>query len=188
MTTQTKRLPVSIRRARMNELALLRHLHISYLWCIGMKGSALDQVDAYIRALPGIDAALIRNGTYCIAECDGVVVGAGGWSAAPDVIRATAADDRSPERGVAFIRAAFAVELGIAGQGLEREMIEQAESAAADAGYVIAEAHVPDGCANIYRALGYREVRSLTLTTARGDVVTVAVMRRAISTALAAVA
>lgn len=184
------RLPIVIRRARANEAALLRHLHVSYLWCIGMSGARLEDIDAFVKEMPGVDEELIRAGTYYIAEADGVVIGAGGWSAAADRIQAARSGgkpvDQTPLKGVAFIRAAFAVEFGPASRDLERSMIEHAEGEAVDAGHVIAEALVPEGCLNIYRSLGYREVRTVRLD--RGGTTMATVMRKVLTGRLAAVA
>lgn len=39
-----------------------------------------EQTEAAIRYVFGVDSRLIADGTYLVAECDGVLCGCGGWS------------------------------------------------------------------------------------------------------------
>jgi predicted N-acetyltransferase YhbS len=97
------------------------------------------QVDAEIGPVTGLDRQLIRDGTYFVAERDGVIIGCGGWSRR----KAVYGGDRDREGGSALIDPrtdparirAFFVHPEWARRGIGTAILFASEKAAIAAGF-----------------------------------------------------
>jgi GNAT superfamily N-acetyltransferase len=97
-----------------------------------------DQRDAAIGPVFGVDRQLIRDGTYFVAEQDGVIIGCGGWSRrrslyGGDAGRATDDSLLDPKQDAARIRAFF-IHPSWSRRGIGRSIMIACEEAIALAG------------------------------------------------------
>lgn len=108
-----------------------------------------------------LDDELILDGTYFVAEMQGVIVGSGGWSRRTKLLQVR--DDDTglesglphPPPGKAAIRAVF-VHPEMAGRGIGRLLVRAAEAAARKKGYDAFEIAATLTGVPLYRKLDYR--------------------------------
>ena len=142
-----------------------------------------EQVRASFEIM-GIDTQLIEDGTYFVAEIDGVPAGCGGWSR-----RATHfGGDHSPGRDArlldsatepARVRAMY-THPDFTRRGIGRTILARCEEAAAVAGFsrvalVATMAGLP-----LYRACGYRDVEAFEEITPSGIAVPMVRMEKSL--------
>jgi GNAT superfamily N-acetyltransferase len=97
------------------------------------------QIDAAIATVFGVDTDLIEDGTYFVAESDGVLVGCGGWSRRKtlfggDQFSARDAGYLDPATDFAKIRAFF-IHPDHARKGIARAILARCESEAREHGF-----------------------------------------------------
>jgi GNAT superfamily N-acetyltransferase len=118
------------------------------------------------RAIMGLDTQLVADGTYLVAERDGVIAGCGGWSR-----RATLyGGDHSaglrnstrldPARDPARIRAMY-THPGFARQGVGRLILSGCEQAVAAEGFSVVELMATLSGQPLYVACGYEAVETV---------------------------
>jgi len=96
------------------------------------------------RAIMGLDTQLIEDGTYLIAEKDGVVAGCGGWSRRATLYGGDHSEGLrnpkllDPAKDPAKIRAMY-THPDFARQGIGRLILRKCEKAAADHGFSTVE-------------------------------------------------
>lgn len=117
------------------------------------------QVEAALVYVFGVDTQLIEDGTYFVAEGDGEIAGAGGWSKrmtlyGGDQTKGEADPLLDPEKDAARIRAFF-VHPRWARRGIGRRLIEMCEEAAKEAGFRRLEMGATLPGEPLYRAMGY---------------------------------
>lgn len=122
------------------------------------------QIEAAIMHVFGVDSALIDDGTYLVAEWDGMLAECGGWSA-----RATLfGGDRFPARSDAMLDPAvdaariraFFVDEGQARRGVGRTLLATCEAAAIEAGFRRATLMATLPGEPFYVTCGYRTDRA----------------------------
>ena len=126
-----------------------------------------QQIDSALRGYgTGVDLRLIDDGTYYVAEIDGRIVGAGGWSfrpaMGPDPIDGGhpqgVGDERlDPARDAARIRAFF-VHPDYARRGIARRILAVCESAAWRAGFRRLELVATRTGVPLYVACGFESI------------------------------
>ena len=127
------------------------------------------------RAIMGLDTQLVADGTYLLAEREGVMAGCGGWSRRATLYGGDhSAGLRDPQildpaRDAAKIRAMY-THPDFARQGVGRLILAGCERAAADAGFAAVELMATLSGERLYAASGYRPVE-----TVEADVAGVAV-------------
>ena len=131
-----------------------------------------EQVESAIRHVFGADTQIIADGTYFVAEEDGVVVACGGWSRRATLYggdQAKAAEDPllDPARDAARIRAFF-VHPGWARRGLGSAIMRACMSAAREAGFRRMELGATLPGVPLYRAFGFREEARIDATLPDG--------------------
>ena len=97
------------------------------------------QMEAALGPVFGVDRQLIRDGTYFVAEQNGLLIGCGGWSKrcslyGGDESRAEADNELDPAKDAARIRAFF-VHPGWARLGIGRGLMAACERAVQEAGF-----------------------------------------------------
>jgi GNAT superfamily N-acetyltransferase len=97
------------------------------------------QMDAALGPVFGVDRQLIRDGTYFVAEREGVIIGCGGWSRRRSLYGGDSARDREdglldPQRDAARIRAFF-IHPAWARHGIGRSIMIECERAIIEAGF-----------------------------------------------------
>lgn len=114
----------------------------------------------------GLDSQLVRDGTYLIAECEGVIAGCGGWSYratlyggdASVVVREAQVLD--PATDAARIRAMY-TDPAWARRGIGRLVLEACEAAARAQGFRRAELMGTLAGEPLYRASGYEPIERI---------------------------
>jgi GNAT superfamily N-acetyltransferase len=110
-------------------------------------------------AIMGIDAKLIDDGTYVVAECAGTAVGCGGWSRRRTLYggnHVAGRDDGSldPRLEAARVRAMY-THPDAARRGIGRRILEWCEEAAAGEGFGRLELVATMAGAPLYAAAGF---------------------------------
>lgn len=117
-------------------------------------------------AVMGLDTQLVKDGTYLIAEKDGVIAGCGGWSKRATLYGGDHSEDlRDPElldpaHDPAKIRAMY-THPDFARQGVGRLVLQTCEQAAADNGFSSVELMATLSGEPLYRAAGYSPVEKV---------------------------
>lgn len=121
-----------------------------------------EQMDAAIGPVFGVDRQLIRDGTYLVAEAEGRIVGAGGWSRRRSLYGGDAGrlgEDPllDPSRDAARVRAFF-VHPTWARRGIGRGILIACEEAAVRAGFGRVDIVATLAGEPLYAACGYAVV------------------------------
>ena len=151
----------ALRKATTDDLPQLIRLHRVAMRELGRSAYTVDQIDAFLLNVPTLDAALIDDGTYYVAEAQRAIVGAGGWS-----FRAPAYGDAidlcpapASHEPAAVIRAMY-THPDWARRGIGRAILEAAEAEARAAGFRRIELHALLPGVPLYRACGLRHDRA----------------------------
>ncbi len=147
-----------IRLAQESDISALEELIASSVRAL----LAPEVLAASLGPVFGVDAQLIRDGTYFVAEDDGRIAGCGGWSRWDAVYggdRARRQDDArlDPARDAARVRAFF-VHPQWARRGIGRRLLLECESAARAAGFASAMLVGTLAGEKLYAAYGYTVV------------------------------
>lgn len=129
------------------------------------------QIDAS-HEIMGLDTQLIADGTYFVAESDGVIAGCGGWSRRATLFGGNHTAGRSdallvPGRDRARVRAMYTAP-GFARRGIGRAILAAAEAAARAEGFTAVELAATLAGEPLYRAAGYAPERAFEEMTASG--------------------
>jgi len=163
---------VLIRLARVADVPMLRQLieRSARDLSVGFYGEA--QIESAIRHVFGVDSIMISDGTYFVAEIEGVTAGCGGWSRRRNLYggdqRPTGSMELlDPALEAARIRAFF-VAPEFARRGVGRRLLEACTQAARDAGFRRLELMATLPGVPFYRNAGFRECERLTDTLPDG--------------------
>jgi len=141
-----------------------------------------NQIESAIKYIFGIDTQLIIDGTYYIAEKDGVLVGCGGWSKRNTLYGGDQHKDMedpllNPATDAARIRAFF-VHPDYARQGIGRLIINLCEDAAKSNGFTTFELGATLPGVPLYEVMGYRAIERIDAPLADGEVLGIVKMRK----------
>jgi GNAT superfamily N-acetyltransferase len=119
-----------------------------------------EQVEGALRGAFGIDTQLVDDGTFFVAEEDGVLAGCGGWSYRATLFGADSRPGRDsspldPRTQAAKIRAFF-VEPAKARRGIGTLLLERCEAEAKARGFTRVELMATLPGVKLYAARGYR--------------------------------
>lgn len=118
------------------------------------------------RLVMGLDRRLIEDGTYLLAEEDGILVGCGGWSARATLFGGDAGvvprEPRllDPASEAARIRAMYTDPAHVR-RGIGRAILSACEDAARAAGFGRAELMATLAGVPLYRACGYEPIEAV---------------------------
>lgn len=150
-----------LRPANLADEARLRDLIARSIRALGAADYSQDQIEGALRGAFGVDTALIRDGTYFVAETDtGELVACGGWSRRRTLFGSDARNGRDqslldPRVDAARIRAFF-VDPQHARRGLGRSILERSESEARAAGFTRFELMATLPGLRLYEKFGYQ--------------------------------
>ena len=141
-----------------------------------------DVIDEAVRHAYGVDWQLVRDGTYFVAEIEGVIAGAGGWSYRQTIAGAHGPDSAAaplldPARDAARVRA-FYVDPAYARRGVGRLLLRLSEGAAQAAGFTHAELTSTLPAVPFYAAFGYAPVRAFDLPMPSGTMLRLELMTK----------
>ena len=125
------------------------------------------QIEAALGIIFAVDTQLVRDGTYLVAESDGVVVGCGAWSRRGTLFGGDTSpgkNDRAldPATEPARIRGFF-IEPAHARKGISSLILDACESAARDAGFTRFELMATMTGVPLYLARGYTIIERLEI-------------------------
>jgi len=140
------------------------------------------QIESGIKYIFGVDTQLIVDGTYYIAEIDGVLAGCGGWSKREtlyggDQHKNTEDPLLDPNHDAARIRAFF-VHPDHARKGVGRHIMNVCEAAAKANGFKSFELGATLPGVPLYTAMGYQTVTRAEAKTPDGEVLAVIKMTK----------
>lgn len=133
----------------------------------------------------GLDTQLVTDQTYFLIECDGHLVGCGGWSwratlfGGDDSIVAREPAPLDPATDAAKIRAMY-VDPDYARRGIGTVIMTLCETAARDAGFTKVEMMATLAGVPLYRVCGYTDIEAVEATTREGIVVPLIRMGKAL--------
>ncbi|SEN38127.1 Predicted N-acetyltransferase YhbS [Sphingomonas gellani] len=130
-------------------------------------------IDEAVSHAYGVDWQLVRDGTYFVAEIDGAVVGAGGWSYRQTIAGAHGPDDPpgdrlDPAMDAARVRA-FYVDPAYVRRGVGAVLLRLSEDGARAAGFARAELTSTIPAVPFYASFGYAPVRPFDLRLPSGS-------------------
>jgi GNAT superfamily N-acetyltransferase len=118
-----------------------------------------EQIEAALRGALGVDSQLVNDGTYFVAETDGMLAGCGGWSRRRTLFGGDAFSNRDaleldPATDAARIRAFF-VHPSYARRGIATAILVRCEAEAAAFGFSRFELMATLPGRKFYRTQGY---------------------------------
>ncbi|HEX8523409.1 MAG TPA: GNAT family N-acetyltransferase [Tepidisphaeraceae bacterium] len=161
MEQNSSQFPENVRLAQLDDVPALKRLIAASSELLAACYSP-EQVEAFLAFALTVDLQLIADQTYFVAEHEGQVIAAGGWSFRPHSIGARASQMVAPERLDPFTQSAvlrlFFVHPRHARRGLGRLLVSTAEGAAMQAGYRWADLTATLSGAPLYLACGFEIV------------------------------
>jgi GNAT superfamily N-acetyltransferase len=132
------------------------------------------QIESAIKYIFGVDTQLVIDGTYHVAEIDGITVGCGGWSKRNTLYGSDQHKDSEdplldPKHAAARIRAFF-VHPDYARKGVGRHIINVCEAEAKANGFTSFELGAPLPGIPLYTAMGYQAVTPTEAILPDGEV------------------
>lgn len=142
------------------------------------------QMDAALGPVFGVDRQLIRDGTYFVAERDGVIVGCGGWSRRRSLYGGDGGREHEdalldPEKDAARVRAFF-VHPAWARRGIGRNIMSACEQAIIEAGFRTVDIVATLAGEPLYASFGYAVVERYEIAMAGGLTLPVVRMTRSV--------
>jgi len=143
-----------------------------------------SQIESALKYIFGIDTQLISDGTYYIAETDGVITGCGGWS----MRRTLYGGDQhkeledpllDPKTDAARIRAFF-VHPDYARRGIGKQIMELCEVKAKEYGFSSIELGATLPGVPLYKAMGFLEIRNIVEPLSDGEKLELVSMKKVI--------
>jgi GNAT superfamily N-acetyltransferase len=149
----------SLRAATPDDIPSLERLIASSARALGGNDYTSEQIEAALKGAWGVDSELIGDGTYFVAESDGVIVGCGGWGRRRTLFGGDCEGSRSselldPERDPARIRAFF-VSPEWARRGIGAALLARSEAEARSYGFRSLELLATLPGWRLYHAYGY---------------------------------
>jgi GNAT superfamily N-acetyltransferase len=148
-----------IRKATIADRDAIKQLIIESARSLSRDDYSKQQIEAAIATVFGVDTNLILDGTYFVADCDGALIGCGGWSKRKtlfggDQYATRDASELDPKTEPAKIRAFF-VHPEHARKGIARAILAACESEARACGFQSLELMATLPGLRLYRACGY---------------------------------
>jgi GNAT superfamily N-acetyltransferase len=175
-------MPVTTRLCAFEDIPFLNEM-IS----LSVRGLSKDyytpgQIESSIKYVFGVDTQLVKDGTYYVAELDGVIVGCGGWSKrntlyGGDQHKEVEDPLLDPKVDAARIRAFF-VHPDYARRGIGRLMMDVCETAAHANGFSSLELAATLPGVPLYEAMGYKSIERIAQPLPDGEVLGIVKMRK----------
>jgi GNAT superfamily N-acetyltransferase len=148
-----------IRRATLDDRDGIERLIAESARGLSREDYSDEQIEAAIESVYGVDSDLIRDGTYFVADAEGVLVGCGGWSRrrtlfGGDRYGARDSGELDPSVDAAKIRAFF-VHPHWSRKGIGRAILLRCEDEARAGGFRSLELMATLPGIKLYAAQGY---------------------------------
>jgi len=167
-------MPLKIRLAKLDDIPQLQLLIQDSVSALSADYYSSRQIASALSHIFGVDTQLILDETYFVAEMDGQLAGAGGWSKRKTLFggdqRKSDEVDRllDPAIEAARIRA-FYVHPKWARRGIGGRILMTCETAARDAGFTAVELVSTLPGEPLYLAKGYAKREAMQLDTPDGE-------------------
>jgi N-acetylglutamate synthase-like GNAT family acetyltransferase len=151
-----------IRKAQFDDCESIQKLIAESARGLSREDYSDSQIEAAIATVFGVDTTLINDGTYFVAECDGKLIGCGGWSKRKtlfggDQFVTRDSAELDPQTEPAKIRAFF-IHPEWSRKGIAREILSRCESEASAYGFSSLELMATLPGLRFYEACGYAPV------------------------------
>ena len=165
--------PVRIRLATTYDIPALRQLILDSVRGLSVTHYSARQIESALQEVFGVDTQLVLDETYFIADIDGQIVGAGGWSKRTTLFGGdsskTAVDslldsDKEPAR----IRA-FYIHPQWSRRGIGSLILDACEEAARAAGFKSVELASTLPGVPFYLARGYKKAEAIAIPMDSGE-------------------
>jgi GNAT superfamily N-acetyltransferase len=173
---------ITTRLATFDEIPQLNEMIAQSVRALSVDYYTPTQIESAIKYVFGVDTQLITDGTYYVAEIDGITVGCGGWSKrntlyGGDQHKEVEDPLLNPEHDAARIRAFF-VHPDYARQGVGRHIMNTCEAAAKENGFNSFELGATLPGVPLYMAMGYDAVNRADAHLPDGEVLGILRMRK----------
>jgi GNAT superfamily N-acetyltransferase len=171
-----------IRAAVRSDVPALNRMIADSARALGPPFYSIAETEAAIAHVFGVDSSLVEDGTYLVAEVDGVLAGCGGWSRQRTLFGGDRFAGRQhgfldPATEAARIRAFF-VKAAFARKGVGSVILNACETAARRAGFSTTTLMATLPGVPFYRAHHYVEIQRVVLALGGVDVSFVQMHRR----------
>jgi GNAT superfamily N-acetyltransferase len=175
-------LSITLRRAARADIPLLAALIERSAQALSAADYTPSQVAGALRGAFGVDTQLLDDGTYFVAEENGVIAGCGGWSFRATLFGGDTRSDRDdsmldPRTHAAKIRAFF-VEPAQARRGVGSLLLERCESEARERGFSRVELMATLPGVRLYAARGYVGTQHVSYDLGNGEHIDFVPMRK----------
>ncbi|MFL5734516.1 MAG: GNAT family N-acetyltransferase [Chloroflexia bacterium] len=173
---------IELRLATTNDIPALRELIPASVRALSENYYTPAQIESALVHIFGVDTQLIEDSTYFIAESDGQIVGAGGWSKRKtlyggDQTKGQADPLLDPSHDAARIRA-FYVHPNFARRGIGRRLMQACEDAARQAGFKKMELGSTLPGEPLYTAMGFQVTKRTGAPMLDGEFLPIALMEK----------
>jgi GNAT superfamily N-acetyltransferase len=164
---------ITLRRALRADIPLLAALIQRSAHGLSAEDYTHSQVAGALRGAFGVDSQLVDDGTYFVAEEDGLIAGCGGWSFRATLFGGDARTERDasmldPRTHAAKIRAFF-VEPAKARRGVGSLLLERCEQEARERGFSRIELMATLPGVRLYSARGYVGAQHVSYDLGNGE-------------------
>ncbi len=171
-----------IRRAVMEDRESIKRLIAESARLLSREHYNDTQIETAIATVFGVDTDLIEDGTYFVAESEGMLVGCGGWSKRKtlfggDQFSSRDASYLDPASEPAKIRAFF-IHPDHARKGIARAILSKCESEARDQGFRTLELMATLPGIEFYKSVGFVQTGNLDLELKDGVKLELVPMRK----------
>lgn len=177
-------MPITTRLAAIEDIPQLNKMIALSVHGLSTGYYTSAQIESAIKYVFGVDTQLVIDGTYYVAEIDGITVGCGGWSKRNTLYGGDQHKEiedplLDPEIDAARIRAFF-VHPDYARRGIGRHIINVCEAAAQSNGFKSFELGATLPGVPLYEAVGYKAVERADALLPDGEVLGIVKMRKTI--------
>jgi GNAT superfamily N-acetyltransferase len=174
---------ITIRPAKLEDIPPLNQLIALSVRRLSIGHYTTAQIESALKYVFGVDTQLIVDGTYYVAEMNGMMVGCGGWSKRNTLYGGDQHKDiedplLDPEKDAARIRAFF-VHPDHSRKGVGSFIINFCEQAARQNNFTRFELGATLPGVPFYRALGYAPVQQVDAILSDGEILEIVKMQKA---------
>lgn len=170
-------LPV-IRTATQMDAGALYAMQAESMRVLASKVYHPREVESFLAHVGTMDAYLLDDGTFFVAESGGRIIGCGGWtSRSPSDVRHAANDGGAGNPGAAIIRSVFVLP-SVVRQGVARRIMSLIERTLVFGGHREASLTATLSGLPFYLSLGYQIHKSLQLRLPDGETFAAVAMRK----------
>ncbi len=171
-----------LRTATLEDVPELGRLIESSARELGRLDYTIEQIEAALGTVWGVDSQLIRDQTYFAVDENQRIIGCGGWSRRKALFGADALTRGEAElldvsRDAARIRAFF-VHPEYVRRGIGARLLERCEAEASAAGFGATELVATLGGERLYTRFGYQSLGAREYPLGRGKTITFVPMRK----------